>query len=298
MDLGTKLRGVDMGPSAIRIAGLTEKLTALGLHVYDEGNLTTPHARAAQRDAPSPRGERPLPFGKPIVKVCRDLMTLVETALERQQTPLVLGGDHSVAMGTFGGVARFARKHKKKFGLLWVDAHGDCNTPETSPSGNIHGMPLAVLLGHGARILRAMHGYQPAADPKHTVLIGVRNLDAGERKNIRDLGIHVFTMRDIDERGVSACMREALALVTSGTDGFHLSFDIDSLDPTVAPGVGTPISGGLTIREAHLIMEMVADTRAMIGCELVEVNTALDIRNVTAQLAAELLCSAFGASIL
>jgi arginase len=225
-------------------------------------------------------------------------MRAVEEALARGDTPLVLGGDHSIAIGTLGGVARFARKSRKRFGLLWVDAHGDCNTPATSPSGNIHGMPLAVVLGHGVPALTKVAGISPMVDPQLTVLLGARDLDAGERANIKRMGLHVFTMREIDERGASVCMREALAIVSEQTDGFHLSFDMDSLDPTFAPGVGTPVTGGLTMREAHLIMEMVADTQAMVSCELVEVNPTLDQRNVTARLAAELVHSAFGASIL
>lgn len=225
-------------------------------------------------------------------------MQVVEKALSRGETPLVLGGDHSIAIGTLGGIARFARRAKRRVGLLWVDAHGDCNTPRTTRSGNIHGMPMAIALGHGLRLFTRMPGLSPMIDPRRTVLLGARDLDPGERENIKRFGIRTITMREIDERGVSVCMREALAIVNSGGGGFHLSFDIDCLDPSVAPGVGTPVSGGLTIREAHLIMEMVADTRAMIGCEMVEVNPALDQRNVTAWLASELLLSAFGASIL
>ena len=300
MDLGTHLRGVDMGPSAIRVAGLTERLSDLGHTVEDLGNLAVPHASVA---TPGP-GHRTrvrthrLPFAAPVAHVCKELSQVVERALERGQTPLVLGGDHSIAMGTLAGIARFARQHKKRFGLLWVDAHGDCNTPETSPSGNIHGMPMAVVLGHGPHIFTAVGGVHPMVNPERTVLLGARDLDPGERENIKRFGIHVFTMRQIDERGMATCMREALAIVTEGTAGFHLSFDIDSLDPSVAPGVGTPVSGGLTTREAHLIMELAADSNRMTSCELVEVNPALDHRNTTACLARDLLLSAFGASIL
>ena len=179
-----------------------------------------------------------------------------------------------------------------------MDAHGDCNTLETTPSGNIHGMPMAVVLGYGPRMFTDLSRVRPMVDPQKTVLLGARDLDPGERENIKRFGLHVITMRQIDERGVATCMREAIDIVTDGTDGFHLSFDIDSLDPSVAPGVGTPVSGGLTIREAHLIMELVADSHRMSSCELVEVNPALDHRNTTASLARELLLSAFGASIL
>jgi len=295
MDLGTHLRGVDMGPSAIRIAGLNDKLRALGLKIRDLGNLSVPHAHAApEKDL----GPKALPFAPPIVKVCKQLMHSVEATLLAGEIPLILGGDHSIAMGTLAGVARYARKTKKKFGLLWVDAHGDCNTAETSPSGNIHGMPLAAALGYGAKALTSFAGVSPTIDASRTVLFGARDLDMGERENIRKFGVRVYTMREIDERGVPDCMREALGIVAANTDGFHLSFDIDSLDPTVAPGVGTPVSGGLTIREAHLIMELIADSKGLISCELVEVNPTLDQRNATAWIASELLCSAFGASIL
>jgi len=298
MDLGTHLRGVDMGPSAIRIAGLNEKLSSLGLNIEDLGNLAVPHANVASAKTGSGGPRKRLPFAPPVARVCKELMLTVENILLRGHTPLVLGGDHSIAMGTLGGVARYAKKSKKSFGLLWVDAHGDCNTPQTSPSGNIHGMPMAVALGHGASILTSLPGISPMVDARKTVLLGARDLDLGERENIKRFGIRVYTMRDLDERGVFVCMREALSIITDGTDGFHLSFDIDSLDPSVAPGVGTPVSGGLTIREAHLIMEMVADSEQMRSCELVEVNPALDQKNVTAWLASELLMSAFGASIL
>jgi arginase len=305
MDLGTHLRGVDMGPSAIRITGLNEKLATLGIRVRDLGNIVVPHAHVATpEDGPAGGGTRArdaskqMPFAPPIARACKQLMRVVEASFLRGETPLVLGGDHSVAMGSLAGVARFGRHVKKRFGLLWVDAHGDCNTPKTSPSGNIHGMPMAVALGHGADLLTRLAGPAPMIQPDCTVLLGARDLDPGERENIRRFGIHVFTMRQIDERGVSVCMQEALSILRQNTDGFHLSFDIDSLDPSVAPGVGTPVSGGLTIREAHLIMELVSDTGMMISCDLVEVNPTLDHRNTTAKLACELLLSTFGAAIL
>ena len=305
MDLGTHLRGVDMGPSAIRIAGLVEKLSGLGLHINDLGNLNVPHASVAKSTPMGSAGGKKhsgksiyKTFAPQIAEICKELMQAVESAFDRNEMPLVLGGDHSIALGTVAGLARHAKKAGKRYGLLWVDAHGDCNTPETTPSGNIHGMPMAAILGHGLPMLKNLAGMRPMIAPGKTVLLAARDLDLGERENIKRFGIHVLTMRQIDERGVYACMQEALAILTDGTDGFHLSFDIDSLDPSVAPGVGTPVSGGLTIREAHLIMELVADTGAMTSCELVEVNPALDHRNTTAALASELLLSAFGASIL
>jgi arginase len=298
MDLGTHLRGVDMGPSAIRIAGLNDKLLTLGVRIHDMGNIVVPHAHAAKREEDAVRRKHDLRFAPPIARACRQLMHAVEEAFDRGEAPLILGGDHSIAMGSLAGVARYSRKRKKRTGLLWVDAHGDCNTPETTPSGNIHGMPMAVALGRGPDLLTRLAGFTPMMEPQRTVLLGARDLDPGERENIKRFGVHVFTMRQIDERGVSVCMQEALKILSECSDGFHLSFDIDSLDPSVAPGVGTPVSGGLTIREAHLIMELVADTKAMVSCDLVEVNPTLDQRNTTADLACELLLSAFGASIL
>ena len=302
MDLGTHLRGVDMGPSAIRVAGLVEKLAALGLEVQDLGNFPVPHASVA---APGTRGRgdgvrrgRRLPFAPPVAAACREVMRAVARALDQGRLPLVLGGDHSVAIGTLAGIARHARRAKRKFGLLWVDAHGDCNTPESSPSGNIHGMPVAVVTGRGLRMLTDLAGACPMVDPARTVLFGVSDLDAGERRYIRDAGLRVVTMRDLDERGMPACAREALAIVADGTDGFHLSFDIDAVDPAVAPGVGTPVPGGLTAREAYLLMELIADTGALASCDVVEVNPALDRRNATAALAADLIASALGACIL
>jgi arginase len=304
MDLGTHLRGVDMGPSALRVAGVNAKLVALGYRVHDRGNVSVPSAHVAFADESHPAKKlrslkaKSLLYAPLVQKVCLELAAKVEKSLDHSEIPLVLGGDHSVAMGTLGGLARFGKRKQRKYGLLWVDAHGDCNTLETSPSGNIHGMPMAVALGHGPRALTHFAGVCPMVDPQRTVLLAARDLDLGERENIKRFGIHVFTMRQLDERGVFNCMEEALRLVTQGTDGFHLSFDIDSVDPSVAPGVGTPVSGGLTIREAHLIMELVADSKRMASCELVEVNPTLDQRNATAWLATELLTSAFGASIL
>lgn len=295
MDLGSSLRGVDMGPSAIRIAGLQDRLGRLGLRVKDLGNVDVPHASVAGMGFPR------LKYLQPIRRACRTLSAAVDGALSQGARPLVLGGDHSVAIGTLAGLAKFAQKKRKRFGLLWVDAHGDCNTARTTPSGNIHGMPLAVALGAGNRMLTTLAGRAPMIDPKRTVLFGVRDLDPGERSNIRKLGLRAITMREIDEHGVYAMMQEALQILTGGeggADGFHLSFDIDSLDPSYAPGVGTPVPGGLTVREAHLIMELVADTGRMVSCELVEVNPVLDRANATAKLAVDLLESAFGASIL
>ncbi len=294
MDLGSNLRGVDMGPSAIRIAGAVERLEGLGCEIKDLGNLAVPHASVAGEGSTKRR------FADAICAACEDLASAVEDVLSKRYRPVVLGGDHSVAMGTLAGLKRYGNRPKtaKSWGLLWVDAHADCNTPETSPSGNVHGMALAAALGLGDRCFTHLASAAPMVDPHNAVLLGVRDVDAQERDNIRKLGLRVYTMRDIDERGIFNVMQEALATVCTGTDGFHVSFDIDSLDPRLAPGVGTPAAGGLTVREAHLIMEHVADSGAMVSCEVVEVNTVLDQRNATAELAAGLIHSALGAKIL
>jgi len=299
MDLGADLRGVDMGPSAIRIAGVGERLEKLGYRIADLGNVSVPHANVAEK------GHVRMKYVDSIRVACQELAGAVERALLNRTKPLVLGGDHSIALGTLAGLARFGARTKQRFGLLWVDAHGDCNTAATTPSGNVHGMVLAMTLGAGERSLVRLAGKNltPSVDPRRTVLFGVRDLDPGERKNIRKLGIRCITMREIDEHGVFHMMHEALAIVTgaksgNGSGGFHVSFDIDSLDPRLAPGVGTPVPGGLTMREGHLIMELVADTNKMVSCELVEVNPVLDHANATAKVAVDLLESAFGASIL
>lgn len=295
MDLGSDLRGVDMGPSAIRIAGVVKRLRRLGCRIEDQGNLSVPHAFVAGK------GSSKVKFAEPIETALKTLTTTVEEVLKDGLSPLVLGGDHSIAIGTLAGLTRFGRGDGRKartFGLLWVDAHGDLNTPETTPSGNVHGMPLAAALGMGEERFIRLAGDPPMIDPSQAVLLAVRELDRGERKNIRSAGLHVITMREIDERGVYDAVKEALAIVTTGTDGFHLSVDMDCLDPRFAPGVGTPVAGGLTVREAHLIMEMVADTRHMVSAEFVEVNPVLDQRNMTAELAAGLIYSAFGGTIL
>ncbi len=292
MDLGADLRGVDMGPSAIRIAGLEKNLRSLKIKVRDQGNLPVPHASVA---GPS---DAKLKFIKPIRAACEQLAASVDSALARKSFPLVLGGDHSIAIGSVAGVLRHAKRERKKYGLLWVDAHGDCNTRTSTPSGNIHGMSLAASLGMGDKKLLGLGGRGTKIKAEHTVLLSVRNLDRGEKRNLKKLGIRAITMRDIDEYGVYSAALEALRVVTNETDGFHLSFDIDCMDPRFAPGVGTPVSGGLTVREAHLIMELVADSQKMISCEMVEVNPVLDHENTTAKLAVALLYSAFGGQIL
>lgn len=288
MDLGAGRRGVDMGPSAIRYAMLKEKLIQLGYEVEDVGNLHVPTPETHQ--VVDPR----LKYLKEIASVCETLGRTVSETVERGRFPLVLGGDHSIAIGTIAGAA----KHRKRLGLIWFDAHGDLNTRETTPSGNIHGMPLAVSLGYGHPDLVNCLGFTPKVQPENVVLIGIRDLDEGERKLIRQLGIRVFTMHDIDRLGMGAVMEEALEIVTRGTDGVHLSLDLDGLDPKDAPGVGTPVEGGLTYRESHLAMEMLAEANVLTSAEFVEVNPILDNGNRTAKVAVALIESVFGKQVL
>jgi len=292
MDLGASRRGVDMGPSALRIARLGPQLEALGHIVQDGGNIEVRIAEAQHYGATEQK------FLNEIVEACWKLAAATERALEEGQTPLILGGDHSIAIGSVAGISRFFRRKGEKLGLIWLDAHGDINTPETSLSGNIHGMPLATILGMGSPELRRIGGDGVMIEPSKSVLVGVRDLDPGERENIKRLGIKTFTMRDVDEHGLRAVMREAIRIATTDTCGFHVSLDVDWIDPSDAPGVGTPVWGGATYREAHLAMEMIADTGKMLSMEAVEVNPVLDHENETAVLATELTLSAFGKKIL
>lgn len=292
LDLGASRRGVDMGPSAMRVAGLEARLEALGHQVADGGNIQV--AIAETQGFGSQRAR----YLKQIAETCTRTAEAVVKALEDGSTPFVLGGDHSLAAGSVSGVAEFHRRRGEKIGLIWIDAHSDINTPETSPSGNVHGMPLAALLGLGADELTGIFGYKPKIAPQNTVLVGVRDIDAAERANIQRAGIVVYTMRDIDERGMRAVMEEALRAASAGTAGFHVSLDMDMIDPEDAPGVGTPVRGGATYREAHLAMEILADHGGMLSFEIVEVNPVIDEHNRTADLAVELACSAFGKKIL
>jgi arginase len=292
MDLGAGRRGVDMGPSALRLAGLNEKLAQLGCTVDDLGNI---HVDLATNLPTGPVNARHLPQ---IVSACERAAEIVENAIARGQMPLILGGDHSVAMGSVAGVASFYRKQKKKIGLIWIDAHADMNTPESSPSGNVHGMPLACLLGMGPKDLTNIAGFAPKVAGSNVAIIGLRDVDDQEKVNVRLTGVAAFTMRDIDERGLRSVMQEAIARATTGTAGFHLSFDMDSVDPAEAPGVGTPVRGGITYREAHLAMETVFDSGMMVSMEVVEVNPVIDSVNRTALLAVELVMSALGKRIL
>ncbi|MBO9325613.1 MAG: arginase [Roseiflexus sp.] len=288
LDLGAGRRGVDMGPSAIRYAGLRERIAALGYRVRDLGNLAVPLAEQIE----PPTLDEPLRYLQPIVGVVRDLAQQVRNVISGNTLPIVLGGDHSLSIGSVAGAA-----HNRRIGVIWLDAHGDYNTPETTPSGNIHGMGLAVLTGRGHPMLTGLIGRTPVIRPEDAALVGVRNLDSGERELLRTSGVHVFTMHDIDRRGMAAVMEEAILHVSSSTSGFHLSFDLDVLDPHEAPGVGTPVLGGITYREAHLAMELVAASGRLISLDLVEVNPILDTRNMTALLAVEFALSALGKTI-
>jgi arginase len=292
LDLGAGRRGVDMGPSACRIAGLNDRIAALGRPVVDKGNLTAPIRET--EDAADHRKK----YIDPIARVCADLYAAALDSLSAGALPLVLGGDHSLGAGSVAATARWIRQSSGlPLGLIWVDAHGDINTPDTTTSGNVHGMPLAALLGQEPHEL-ARIGDQPSVRPEHTVLLGIRNLDEDEKAQIRDAGVHVFTMKDIDRDGIAAIAERAIEVASTGTGGLHVSFDMDVCDPSIAPGVGTPVRGGLDYREAHMVMELVADSQRLVGLDLVEVNPTLDVRNATAEFATELALSALGKRIL
>ena len=292
MDLGAGRRGVDMGPSALRLAGLNERISSLGYDVKDLGNVLVaqPESLPIERET-----ARYLPQ---ITQTCARLADLVETAASEGATPLVLGGDHSIAIGTVTGMSRFLRKQQKKLGLIWIDAHADMNTPGSSPSGNVHGMPLACCIGIGPEELTTLGGYTPKIDPANVALVGLRDVDRAEKPFVQRTGVRAFTMRSIDEQGMQSVIRQAIEIASNGTAGFHLSFDMDAVDPDEAPGVGTPVPGGLTYREAHLAMEMICDSAKMLSLEIVEVNPVLDQANRTAALGVGLVTSALGKRIL
>ena len=281
-----------MGPSAIRIAGMAARLTELGHKVVDEGDIVIKNIEELKV------GNERARYLPEIARAATAVARKVERIIGLKHFPLVLGGDHSIAVGTVSGIAAFAHTQGKKLGLLWIDAHGDINTPESSPSGNIHGMPLAALLGFGAPELTSVGGPTPKVDPANVALVGIRSLDAGEKKRLKETGVQVHTMSDLDRHGVPSVMKRALAQVTAGTDFVHVSLDLDAVDPSVTPGVGTPVKGGLDYREAHLIMEVIADAGVMTSLEVVEVNPILDERNASAEFAVELVQSAFGKKIL
>jgi len=291
LDLGGGRRGVDMGPSALRIAGLGEQIAALGRETSDRGNVPAP-IRETVRE-----GDGRKKYIDAIAEVCRHVHALTRASLDAGALPVVLGGDHSVAAGSVAASAEWIAAAGRPLGLIWVDAHGDMNTPDTSGSGNVHGMPLAALLGQPPRELASIGG-SPSVRPEHTVLVGIRNLDDREKDQIRAAGVHVFTMKDVDRDGIARVAERAIALASEGTGGLHVSFDLDVCDPSVAPGVGTPVRGGFDYREAHMLMELVADSQRLVGLDLVEVNPTLDVRNTTAEFAVELALSALGKRII
>ena len=293
LDLGQGRRGVDMGPSAVRVAGLGKRLTDLKYSVADLGNIPV-----AQPESLATDGPHKARFLPEIAQSCEHLARMVADSLSAGQTPLVLGGDHSIAAGTVAGVSQHFREKGTRIGLIWIDAHADMNTPESSPSGNVHGMPLACCVGKGPEELVNILGFSPKVNPANVALVGIRDVDELERNEVRSLGVRAFTMRDIDERGLRAVMDDAIEAASDGTAGFHLSLDMDFVDPDYAPGVGTPVRGGATYREAHLAMEMICDSGRMTSLEVVEVNPVIDEVNRTAELAVELVLSALGKKIL
>jgi arginase len=292
LDLGQGRRGVDMGPSAIRVANLNKRLASMGYHVDDLGNVPVEQPESL------PEGPENAKYLPQIAATCKRLAGMVDRALTKENVPLVLGGDHSIAVGTVAGVSRHLRRKKQEIGLLWIDAHADMNTPETSPSGNVHGMPLACCIGLGPPELANLLGYAPKVNPRNTALVGLRDVDLLEKGHVRETGVRAFTMRDIDERGLRSVMDEAFRIATDDTAGFHLSLDMDFVDPQFAPGVGTPVRGGATYREAHLAMELICDCGHMLSLEVVEVNPVIDEVNRTADLAVEMIMSALGKRIL
>lgn len=292
MDLGADRRGVDMGPSAVRVANLNERLSELGYEVKDAGNI--PVRNPEMLAIADSRAK----YLHEIAIACQTLADHVEESLEGGATPIILGGDHSIAIGSVAGLAAHYRKSEQRVGVIWFDAHGDMNTPETSPSGNIHGMPFAAILGHGVEELTHISGFAPKVQAEDCVLIGARSVDPEEAVALKKSGIRVVTMRELDERGMSAVMDEAMWLASRRTSGFHVTMDMDFVDPDYAPGVGTPVPGGPTYRESHLAMEKIADSGKMLSFELTEINPVLDNANRTAELGVQLILSAFGKKIM
>jgi arginase len=291
LDLGGNRRGVDMGPSAVRITGLAQRIRGLGHDVIDSGDVDVPLPELCEI------GDANSKYAGPIADVCEELCERVYAGLAQGRLPVSIGGDHSLAMGSVAGVARHYRERERRLGLLWLDAHGDMNTPASTDSGNVHGMALAHLLGLGDERLASVGGFRGKVLAENVALIGVRDLDDREKKLVAESRVNVFTMKDIDRRGVSSVIEQAIETASRGTAGIHVSFDVDVVDPSLATGVGTPKKGGLTYREAHLCMEMVADSKRLVGLDLVEVNPILDTRNATAELGSELLLSALGKQI-
>ncbi len=291
LDLGANRRGVDMGPSALRVTGLADRLRKIGLDVEDLGDVDVPLPEECSV------GAKNMKYADAIKAVCQDLHAAALKVHKRGRVPVALGGDHSIAMGSIAATAGFHRESKRKIGVIWFDAHGDMNTPESTNTGNVHGMPLSHVLGMGDPGLAGIGGFSPKVDPENCCLVGIRDLDERERGLIKGSGIRIFTMKDIDTHGAAAVIRKAISAAGKGTAGIHVSFDIDSCDPSVAPGVGTPKKGGLDYREAHLCLEMIADSGKLLALDMVEINPIFDNRNHTAEFASELILSALGKRI-
>jgi len=292
MDLGADRRGVDMGPSALRIAGLQAKLEDLGYKVEDNGDIKIEIMERQKIKNPK------LKYLDEILKTSKLLAEKIEKVLEKGDFPLCIGGDHSMALGTISGIASYCKKRKMRLGVIWIDAHSDMNTDETSPSGNIHGMPLAALLGLGCDELVNFLGFSPKLHPENCALIGIRSIDETEKINIKKLKVPIYTMNDIDKLGIHRIIAKVLKQFREKVDHIHISFDLDSVDPLVAPGVGTPIPGGLSYREAHLLMETIAECGCMSSIEIAEVNPILDHKNQSAVFTAELIASSMGQRII
>lgn len=292
LDLGAGRRGTDMGSSAMHVAGLVPALEKLGHSVVGMQNIGQIAMESAEIGNPHAR------YLSVISEICRELADSAQLALQADEFPLILGGDHSQAIGSIAGIARHFRTQGKSLGVLWVDAHTDMNTPESSPSGNIHGMPLATLLGKGPRELTSISGDRPALQPEHVVVFGARDIDRNEADIVRQLGVRVFTMSEIDARGAYACLEEAMNILGNATGGIHLSYDLDGSDPSVAPGTGTPVPGGLNFRESHLVCEVAAKSNRLVSMEMVELNPTMDVENKTGKFAVWLIQSALGRTIL
>ncbi len=292
MDLGADRRGVDMGPSAVRIANLQQKLEHLGYKVIDSGDINI------QIMEKQKIGNLKLKYLSEILRTSKILASRIEKVLEKDQFPLCIGGDHSMALGTIAGISSYCKKNKLKMGVIWIDAHPDMNTDKTSPSGNIHGMPLAASLGIGNDKLVNFYGFKPKIKPENCALIGIRSIDILERESIKKLNLPVYTMSDIDKLGIHRVISRVLKHFKENVDHIHVSFDLDSVDPSIVPGVGTPVPGGLSYREAHLIMEAIAECGCMSSLEVTEVNPILDNKNISAIFATEIIASSMGQRIL
>jgi len=292
LDLGANIRGANMGPAALRIANLHEKIEVLGYQVFDRGDVLVPVRETIAKEHADNK------YLTVIADICEQVCEQTYEAMEKNRMPLTLGGDHSIALGSISGVSSYLKDKNKKLGLIWFDAHADINTPETSPSGNIHGMPLAAIIGKGHKELTSLARDGQAVAPKNIALIGIRSIDANERRLCKESGIRYFTMREIDERGMQAVMNEAIAVASDGTDGIHVSFDLDGIDPLYAPGVSTPVTGGLSYRESHLALEMIADTKKILSMDFVELNPMRDHGHKSSELIVELIQSALGKAII